>query len=208
MPITKLHVSEVGPFDEVTLHFDRHVNVFTGPNNSGKSTLLWVLGELLVYPFTMPKKLFKSPNPKWRLSISSLVGNESVDGTLPADTEQFVPIYEKIGYTCYVPAQRHGTNFRSSGPSLHPDIEATIDETLEMFGHEWSTVLSQIGPERLRQNLREQLGREKEPELARRSRLMLAGNSLVSDKAVKQKIVKLGLRCVQKKQSSHQGCFR
>ena len=191
MPITKLHVTDVGPFDEITLEFDEQVNVFTGPNNSGKSTLLWVLGELLVYPFTMPRKLFRSKQPRWNLSLSSPTDVESLEGTLPADTERFITAYKRIGYTCYVPAQRHGTNFRSSGPSLHPDIEVTIDETLEIFGHELSTVLTQIGPERLRQNLREQLGREKEPELARRSRLMLAGNSLVSDKAVKQKIVNL-----------------
>ena len=191
MPITKLHVTDVGPFDEITLEFDNQVNVFTGPNNSGKSTLLWVLGELLVYPFTMPRKLFRSKQPRWNLSLSSPADVESLEGTLPAGTERFLTAYKTIGYTCYVPAQRHGTNFRSSGPSLHPDIEVTIDETLEIFGHEWSTVLSQIGPERFRQNLREQLGREEEPELARRSRLMLAGNSLVSDKDVKQKFVDL-----------------
>ena len=30
--------------------FDRQVNVFTGPNNSGRSSALLMLGELLVYP--------------------------------------------------------------------------------------------------------------------------------------------------------------
>ena len=74
MPITSLYVTNVGPFDEVTLEFDRQVNVFTGPNNSGKSTLLWVLGELLVYPFTMPVKLIRSDQSKWILSISSQEG--------------------------------------------------------------------------------------------------------------------------------------
>ena len=58
MPVSSLHISDVGPFDEATFEFDRQVNVITGPNNSGKSTLLWVLGELLVYPFTMPKRSF------------------------------------------------------------------------------------------------------------------------------------------------------
>ena len=191
MPITNLNVTDVGPFDEITLEFDKQVNVFTGPNNSGKSTLLWVLGELLVYPFTMPKKLFKSPNPKWRLSISTPVGNESVDGTLPADSKQFVPIYEKIGYTCYVPAQRQGTSFRSTGPTLRQDIEGTVDEALELFSPEWSAILRELGPDSVRQALWRLVSDKKEPELAKRSTLMLAGNSLVSDKAVKQKIVNL-----------------
>lgn len=60
MPVTSLQITDVGPFDEVTVEFDPRVNVFTGPNNSGKSTLLWVLGELLVYPFTMPTKVLRS----------------------------------------------------------------------------------------------------------------------------------------------------
>lgn len=49
MPINGLHITNVGPFKEVKFEFDSQVNVFTGPNNSGKSTVLWVLGELLVY---------------------------------------------------------------------------------------------------------------------------------------------------------------
>ena len=51
MPITRLSFSNVGPFDDIEFEFDPQVNVFTGPNNSGKSSALWVLGELLVYPF-------------------------------------------------------------------------------------------------------------------------------------------------------------
>ena len=191
MPITKLHVTDVGPFDEITLEFDEQVNVFTGPNNSGKSTLLWVLGELLVYPFTMPRKLFRSKQPRWNLSLSSPTGVESLEGTLPADTERFITAYKRIGYTCYVPAQRHGTNFRSSGPTLQKDIETTVDENLEMFGQEWAAALRQVGQEGLRQHLREYFSSEEEPELAKRGSLMLSGNSFVSDKAVQQKIVNL-----------------
>ena len=59
MPITKLGFSNVGPFDEVEFEFDPQVNVFTGPNNSGKSSVLWVLGDVAVYPFTFPRKLLR-----------------------------------------------------------------------------------------------------------------------------------------------------
>ena len=57
MPITKLSFSNVGPFDEVEFEFDPQVNVFTGPNNSGKSSVLWVLAELAVFPFTMASQI-------------------------------------------------------------------------------------------------------------------------------------------------------
>ena len=118
MPITNLTVTDVGPFDEVTLEFDKQVNVFTGPNNCGKSTLLWVLGELVVYPFVMPIKLFRSEKPHWSMSILTEEGPENIAGTLPIEPEQVIHIFKKIGFTCYVPAQRQGTNFRSSGPTL------------------------------------------------------------------------------------------
>ena len=45
MGISSLYFTDVGPFDEITLEFDDQVNVFTGPNNSGKSTVLWVLNQ-------------------------------------------------------------------------------------------------------------------------------------------------------------------
>ncbi len=67
MPITGLHFTDIGPFKEATLEFDPQVNVLTGPNNTGKSTILWLLGELLVYPFTIPSKVFRSASPSWKL---------------------------------------------------------------------------------------------------------------------------------------------
>ena len=59
MPITSLSFTNVGPFDEVEFAFDAQVNVFTGPNNSGKSSALWVLGDIAVYPFSFPEKLMR-----------------------------------------------------------------------------------------------------------------------------------------------------
>ena len=59
MPVTNLSFTNVGPFDEIDFDFDPHVNVFTGPNNSGKSSALWVLGDIAVYPFYFPRKLLR-----------------------------------------------------------------------------------------------------------------------------------------------------
>ena len=192
MPVTSLQVKEVGPFDEVSLEFNPQVNVLTGPNNSGKSTLLWVLGELLVYPFTMPTKLLRSDQPEWNISISPSTETASYKGTLPSDVGKVLPILQVIGYTCFVPAQRNSTNFRSLGPTTSQNVDANIDEQFEILITERPNVLRQIGPEMLKQNMRNAMVQdERNPELKRRARTMLAGNSLVSDKEVKQKIVDL-----------------
>ena len=199
MPITSLHVTDAGPFEEVTLEFDPQVNVFTGPNNSGKSTLLWVLGELLVFPFTMPATLLRSYHPKWNLSTSSPGGDDSIEGTLPIDPAQLVHIYQKIGHTCYVPALRQGTNFRSSGPALSQDIETKVDEAFRLFAQERSAIVKQIGLAAFRQSMRGGFVNEEHPELIKRLNLMVAGNSLVNDQAVKQKIVDLDYAAYRKK---------
>ncbi len=198
MPITRLHVTDVGPFDEVTLEFDRQVNVLTGPNNCGKSTLLWVLGELLVFPFTMPIRLLRSNQPYWRMETSSPHGNDSAEGTLPIEPEQLVNVYKKIGHTSYVPALRHGTNFRSSGPTLTYDVETKTDEALQLFAQERSAVARQIGPEAFRQSWRESIVAVEHPELIKRMNLVIAGNLLMSDQVVKQKIVDLDYAAYRK----------
>ena len=206
MPITKLSFSNVGPFDEIEFEFDPQVNVFTGPNNSGKSTALWVLGELLVYPFPMPAKLLGSDLPPWKLAMSSPSGTDSFEGVLPADTNLLLDAYAKIGFSCYVPAQRHGTNFRSQGPTVSQGFEDRLDEELENIYQEIPADVKKMGLEAIRQAWRRtwQEGLEK-PELAKRMKLMLAGNTLVSDNAVKQKIVDLDYASYRRNQPAIRG---
>ena len=95
MPISKLRFSNVGPFDDIEFEFDPQVNVFTGPNNSGKSTALWVLGEVAVYPFRLPRKLLSAAMTpmncicKAALSTCSLVSS-------PCSTGKRSPIILKM----------------------------------------------------------------------------------------------------------------
>ncbi len=190
MPITNLYFTNVGPFDEIEFDFHPQVNVFTGPNNSGKSSVLWVLGELLVYPFTMPAKLLRGDSPHWRLTFSSTNGLQSVEGNLPSDPSQMKSAYESLGYTCFIPAQRHGTNFRSSGPSVRLDAEARLEAELDHLARERPDVLRESRPEQLLtylwgSNLNE------DSDLTRRRKLMMTDTSLVSDESVIQKIVDL-----------------
>lgn len=190
MPITNLYFTNVGPFDEIEFDFDPQVNVFTGPNNSGKSSVLWVLGELLVFPFTLPTKLLRSDSPEWRLEISTAGDIRQLQGNLPADVDELVSTYEAIGYTCFVPAQRQSTNFRSSGPTVGQDIEARIDEELIRLARERPDTLTKIGPEQLRMAYRQgNIGRA--PELSRRRKLILSDTTFVSDVAIIQKIIDL-----------------
>ena len=131
MPITKLSFSNVGPFDEIEFEFDPQVNVFTGPNNSGKSTALWVLGEIAVFPFTFPEKLLRSGRAgKFELHLKGRGLEETFKGQLPrwSDARDMDPslheefsdissLLETIGFSKFIPALRQSTNFRSQGPT-------------------------------------------------------------------------------------------
>ena len=204
MPITNLHTSDIGPFDEIGFEFDDQVNVFTGPNNSGKSTVLWMLGELLVYPFTIPDKVYRSDSPKWTLHFSTKQGVESITGNLPSDPVTMLHAYEVVGHTCFVPAQRHGTNFRATGPSVGQNIESRIDDEAEMLARERPTVLRKHGIETLRQYFRE--SRNSEPtSLTKRRKLMLSGTTLIDDKAMIQKIIDLDYAAYRQQRPAMRG---
>ena len=55
MPIKTFRITNAGPFDDISFEFDEHVNVFVGPNNSGKSTALLALAcaTVLIFPFRL-----------------------------------------------------------------------------------------------------------------------------------------------------------
>ena len=63
MHIASLSLTNLGPFDEVAFEFDRHVNVLVGPNNCGKSTALFALGDITVYPFLSQKSCCAKTQP-------------------------------------------------------------------------------------------------------------------------------------------------
>ena len=129
MPIASLKLTNVGPFDDIEFEFDRQVNVFTGPNNSGKSTVLWALGDILVSNFEFPRKLFREGNPAefgvqlWGNSSKELSGHlpivQSSDGGYWNEErwEQRVSFLNEVGYTNFIPALRRSTDFRSHGPT-------------------------------------------------------------------------------------------
>ena len=187
MPITKLSFSNVGPFDEIEFEFDPQVNVFTGPNNSGKSTALWVLGDISVYPFDFPEKLLRrAVVAEFEFYLNGAV-QPTLTGQLPCviyqtgpedtqDSEDFWTVemsrnyrdtLTKVGYSKFIPALRQSTDYKSSGPTP-----------------------AQMEREERRQIFLE----EPEPELRRRQRLASEDASLVSDEEVIQEIIDLDYR--------------
>jgi energy-coupling factor transporter ATP-binding protein EcfA2 len=122
MPIRDLHVTNIGPFDDMTFEFDEHFNVFVGPNSSGKSTTLMTLANIVTYPFTLPGRLCKTAPAAFTVHI---VGRDcqlqELTGVLPLDQEalayhsRWATILNTLGYSAFVPALRQNTGFRSSG---------------------------------------------------------------------------------------------
>ena len=186
MPIEKLRFSNVGPFDDIEFEFDPQVNVFTGPNNSGKSTALWVLGEVAVYPFRLPRKLLRrGDDAEFELHLQS--GSEHIfTGQLPLldwETESnhleddrgsaeqsftySARVLEMIGFSKFIPALRRSTDFRSPGPTL---------------AHTRQSEARRLKAEQL------------PPDLRRRLTLVSVDASMVSDEAVIQEIIDLDYR--------------
>ena len=124
MSIQNLHIANVGPFDKIAFVFDSRVNVFTGPNNSGKSSVLWSLGDIVACPRIFPARLSRQGNqPAFRISLSGAQG-ASFRGRLPVVPHDMNPdvreehraLLKEIGYSKFIPALRRSTDFRSQGP--------------------------------------------------------------------------------------------
>ena len=172
MPITGLKFNNVGPFDEIEFEFDDHVNVFVGPNNSGKSTALIVLGEILVFPFEFPKKLLRKASNEYKVLRNDGKKIDKFGGILPTAQSieswknvpwmQQVEWLETIGYSCFIPALRRSTDYRSRGP---------------IKGNEGSGHLPTLCSE-----LNKRLG------------LTTTNASIISDEAIIQKIIELDYR--------------
>ena len=88
MPIRDLQVTNIGPFDDMRFEFDEHINVFVGPNSSGKSTTLMTLANIVTYPFTLPGRLCKTAPAAFTVYIVGRDGQpQELTGVLPLDQE-------------------------------------------------------------------------------------------------------------------------
>jgi len=122
VPVLSLRLQNLGPFDDIRFAFDERINVFVGPNNSGKTTVLSALGDILIYPFHLPRKFLRDKS-RFELKYSAGHGPATaLDGELPVGEQGLARqerLFKAVGYSYYVPALRMGTDFRSKGPG-HP----------------------------------------------------------------------------------------
>ena len=141
MPIKTFRITNAGPFDDITFEFDEQVNVFVGPNNSGKSTALLALATATVYPFRFPHKLLKEPLSEciWNISLADSVFQADNEGSLRAsvsDSLRKVNHLQLLGYTSFIPSIRKGTEFRAEATEIRsvegipirnfPDLESNL----------------------------------------------------------------------------------
>ena len=175
MPIAKFRVTNAGPFDDITFEFDERVNVFVGPNNSGKSTALLALAEATVYPFDFPARFLKGSGSEWEITLTD---GQSFKGVLPADIREqpgAAGLLPDIGYSTFIPSLRQSTEYRAKGPSISwaeppPGLDSSEGSGLNA------------------------------PELLKRRRLMPTDAALVSDESVIQKMVDLDYAGYRRKQ--------
>ena len=169
MPISKFRITNAGPFDDITFEFDEQVNVFVGPNNSGKSTALLALAEATVYPFVFPTKFLKGHGSRWEIALS---GGQVFEGVLPADLSEqpgAVGPLPYIGHSTFIPPLRRSTDYRSEAPAMGPTGQPQHQKL---------------------QNSHNGYGYN-HPELRKRRELIPTDAALVSDESVISKMVRL-----------------
>ena len=193
MYLKKLRLTNLGPFDEIEFEFDERVNVFTGPNNSGKSTALMALGELVVYPFGVPEKLLRTEPVEFEVEVGP--NGQRFDGRLPVDLgneqelDNVVSLMEAVDYSSFVPAIRRSTDFRAKSPIVNRRQEDP--EVLQ----------SRRSPGRSGQSALDAGASDSDEdieEFRKREKLIETEASSVSDEDVVQKIVELDYRAYRR----------
>ena len=196
MPITSLRFTNAGPFDDITFEFDRQVNVFTGPNNSGKSTALHMLAEICVFPAGIPKKLLKTGRSQWS-ALFSIGGEErrfeeEIPIELP-DNKIAMALLTEVGFTTFIPALRRSTDYRSGGPSIHSRSLADFSTGAQLEHSPGNDELNISDPRKLVHSLARSLGMPItiEPELRKRYELIATDATMVSDESVIRQMIDL-----------------
>ena len=127
MPIYELQFENLGPFDEIRFEFDPQINVFVGPNNSGKSTVLMALADLAVFDFCVPEKLLRKGEAPFVVQTETLHRKKRTqDGVFPIEyggtfwdkkrARSWEQRRQEFGYACLIPALRWSTDYRAEKP--------------------------------------------------------------------------------------------
>lgn len=198
MPLKKLGFTNLGPFDDIEFEFDEHVNVLTGPNNSGKSTALMALGEIAVFPFGIPEKLLRSEPTEFKIELFD--SGSAFAGRMPLyrhfnDEEQsyegqmecYSGLLKEIGYSTFVPAIRRSTDFRAEAPTVNK----------RRFADDGHDPAASSGRRRPHRDPVAEFFRTND-EFHKRRRLIETDASSIDDEAVVQSIVDLDYRAYRR----------
>ena len=174
MPISKFRITNAGPFDDITFEFDEQVNVFVGPNNSGKSTALLALATASVHPFQFPWKLFNKSPSEAKCEIAVHCGNQETQTELYLDQpvmdyQRSIELLSAMGFSNFIPSIRRSTEYRAEVP----EIESMGRLVAEMFSSSEAGDLLYLD------------------ELQKRSLITQTDASLVSDESIIQRMVEL-----------------
>jgi len=128
MALHRLQITHLGPFEDITFTFDEQINVFVGPNSSGKSTTLMALAHLVTHPFVLPERLRRSTPATGLLRFVGRDGQMHEMATAlpmtlrsPAQQDLRAHLLAVLGYSTFIPALRQSTSFRSDG-TLRPAV--------------------------------------------------------------------------------------
>lgn len=174
MAIETLRFTNAGPFTDVAFEFDRRVNVFVGPNNSGKTTALLALAQATVYPFEFPAKTIRDTDFNWTMTLFEDDSRHQFSGMLPYRTVPQLAVVGAlpyIGYSVFIPALRRSTDFRAEGIAVRSEDQGMAEITA--FVRDAKSVASDTD------------------EMQRRRRLMPTDAALVSDDSVIRKMIEL-----------------
>jgi len=210
MPIKKLEITNLGPFDKIDFNFDSQVNVFIGPNNCGKSTVLMALAELITFPFGAPERLFRG-NKRPQVTVSLKNEEIPIVCKLPAvSTHEIVMMMKKLGYTCFIPALRQNTGFRPKSPMGREKVDrerirGSERERLyrsgdeEVFDEESSNMRFRYSSkyQKILEKETVNLSEDEDVELEKR-RIWSSSPSRITDAATISKIVELDYRAYRK----------
>src|SRR5262245_34553873 len=111
MPILNLRLTNLGPFTDIAFAFDEQVNVFVGPNNSGKTTALTALATITACLFELPAKLYRPTGAEFAVHFTGSRGDVTeLRGALPIEPASvdslaaWESMLKALGYTAFVPA--------------------------------------------------------------------------------------------------------
>lgn len=201
MPIYELNLKNLGPFDDIHFEFDPQINIFVGPNNCGKSTVQMALGDIAVYPFSIPTKILRniSEGAKFEVSKGATFGTrKTLKGVLPIlfptnywslqKYKTWGESLREIGYSCLIPALRRSTDFRAKGAISVKKKESERTESIErsmklhMLPRSHSTRKEEYFPDQLK-----------------RRALFQPSASVVRDEALIQKMIDLDYKAYREK---------